>query len=216
MMIELKIAQLLCSRLCHDLVGAASAINAGLEMIEGEPNEMSGPLGLMNTSAAQMTRRLAFYRVAFGLAEGARGMASVDEIRKLAGDFFSAGKVTLNWPDTASHTGVSLLSAEAAKVCLNLLLMASASLPRGGILTLHFSRIPEGVGIVLDAVGQGVGISEETAAGLDPQAGIDRVNVHNVHVFLARTLAQSVGGEIECRANSDGVSVQIACLFPNA
>ena len=66
---DLRLAQLLCSRLCHDLVGPAGAVNAGLEL--AEEGEMDGDaLELVTSSAAEVTRRLAFFRIAFGAAGG--------------------------------------------------------------------------------------------------------------------------------------------------
>ena len=214
MQVDVKVVQLLCSRLCHDLVGPTSAINAGLEMIREDPGDPIGPLGLMNTSASQMTRRLAFFRVAFGLAEGARGPANVGEIRELSAGLLLGGKVTLRWSDTESHGPSRILSGEIGKVCLNLILAASECLPRGGTIDVHFTDIAEGTGIALEAKGQGARVSSDMAEALDHGSGFDQLNAHNVHVFFAQSLARSVGGEIEYQADKEEEVVQIAVLFP--
>ena len=66
---DIFLAQLLCSRLCHDLVGPAGAVNAGLEL--AEDGDLDGDaLDLVTSSAAEVTRRLAFFRIAFGAAGG--------------------------------------------------------------------------------------------------------------------------------------------------
>ena len=69
---DLNLSQLLSSRICHDLVGAAGAINAGIELICEDPGEIDAPLGLMAASAAQVTRRLSFFRIAFGFGVSLR------------------------------------------------------------------------------------------------------------------------------------------------
>jgi len=214
MQLDVKVAQLLCSRLCHDLVGSASAINAGLEMIHDDPADSEGPLDLMGNSAAQMTRRLAFFRAAFGLAEGARGAASVGEIRALAADMLQGGKVVLNWGDVEADGASRLLPAEIGKVCLNLILAASECLPRGGGIDVHLTDIPEGTGIAMATHGQNARISEDMAAALVPDVGLDQLNAHNVHVYLAQILARKAGGEIEYQTDPSGNSLQIAVLFP--
>ena len=70
---DIHLAQLLCSRLCHDLVGPAGAVNAGLEL--AEDGDLDGDaLDLVTSSAAEITRRLAFFRIAFGAAgDGSHG-----------------------------------------------------------------------------------------------------------------------------------------------
>ena len=215
MQLDVKVAQLLCSRLCHDLVGSASAINAGLEMINEDPGDPAGPLDLMGNSAGQMTRRLAFFRAAFGLAEGARGPASVEEIRSLASDMMQGGKVALNWVDAETDDASRVLPAEIGKVCLNLILAGSECLPRGGGIDVHLTDIPEGIGIALESRGQSARISEDMAAALASNAGLGQLNAHNVHVYFAQLLARSVGGEIECQTDPSEESIQIAVLFPH-
>ena len=83
MQIDLKVAQLLSSRLCHDLVGPIGAVNTGLELMEEDSDDDGAALGLMARSAAEAIRRLAFYRMAFGLG-GAGGGAALDEARAKA------------------------------------------------------------------------------------------------------------------------------------
>jgi histidine phosphotransferase ChpT len=215
MQVDVKVSQLLCSRLCHDLVGAASAINAGLEMIRDDPGDPEGPLDLMEGSASQMTRRLAFFRVAFGLAEGPKGPANVGFIRDLAAGWLEGGKVALNWPDTETHGSAQTLSAEVAKVCLNLVMTTSECLPRGGEIYLHLTKIPAGTGIGMEAKGVGARVSEDMASALRSDASLDQLNAHNAHVFYAQSLARSSGAEIEYQIGEGGESIQLAVLFPN-
>ena len=124
---DLRLAQLLCSRLCHDLVGPAGAVNAGLEL--AEEGEMDGDaLELVTSSAAEVTRRLAFFRIAFGAAGGkasAVGTLSLNEARELAEEMLAGGKATVTWPES-SHAPDSL-AAGVVKVLLLMILLASES-----------------------------------------------------------------------------------------
>jgi len=214
MQIDLKVAQLLCSRLCHDLVGSASAINAGLELIREDANDILGPLDLMGASASQMTNRLAFFRVAFGLAEGVKGAATVDDVRKFSIDLLKGGKVLLNWPDNGSHNGVRILPKEVSKVCMNLILTASECLPRGGELDIRMTEIPEGTGIAIEAKGEGARISEDAQNALIHRDNTDHLTVRNAHVYFAQSLALAAGGKIEHQVNPLGNAVQFAVLLP--
>jgi len=214
MQIDLKVSQLLCSRLCHDLIGSASAINAGLELIHDDPADTEGPLDLMDQSATQLSTRLAFFRCAFGLAEGARGPAEVAEIRSLAADYFEGGKIKLNWPESASFTDQKILPGMSGKIILNLTLMANGCLPRGGDVLVHVVQIPEGIGIAIEAKGPGVRLAEDIKDALTQDAGLDQLNAHNVHAYYAQCMARDAGGAIETQEEAGGESVQFAILFP--
>ena len=50
--LPLEVAKLLCSRLCHDIVSPASAINNGMELLSGEDSaEQSEVMDLITNSA---------------------------------------------------------------------------------------------------------------------------------------------------------------------
>ena len=70
--IDLKTAQLLNSRLFHDLVGAVSAVNTGIEFM-AEPGSDEDAASLLKQSADRLTRRLDFFRAAFGFGGGKQG-----------------------------------------------------------------------------------------------------------------------------------------------
>ena len=81
---DLNLSQLLSSRICHDLIGVAGAINAGIELIGEDPSEIEAPLGLMAASALQVTRRLSFFRIAFGSAGAVDSPITAGEIQNLS------------------------------------------------------------------------------------------------------------------------------------
>ena len=63
MVSELKFAELLCTRLCHDLTGPIGAIANGAEFLSDEGFDMQGQaIELISSSAAQAVSRLQFYR----------------------------------------------------------------------------------------------------------------------------------------------------------
>ena len=67
--VDQRIAELLCSRICHELVAGVAAINNGVELItEIDSSMMDEALDLIGTSARQSSARLQFYRMAYGFA----------------------------------------------------------------------------------------------------------------------------------------------------
>src|ERR1700722_10587188 len=95
---ELRMAELLCTRLCHDLTGPIGAVNNGAEFLSEEGfNLQSQAVELIISSAFSAVTRLQFYRMAYGKVRD-HGEANLAEKQKLATDFFTDSKITLDWP----------------------------------------------------------------------------------------------------------------------
>lgn len=220
MQIDLKVAQLLSSRICHDLAGPIGAVNTGLELMEEDPDNDGAAIKLMARSAVEANRRLAFYRAAFGLGVATSAAAgwqpALDEARILAEGFLESGKVRLDWQDISADA-ISPALPGAVKVVLNIILMASESLPRGGIVELSFVNLDEGLGVGLTASGEGGALREDLRDALAEDAGTaeDVLSARNVHAYLAQCLARDLGALIEHSKGSNG-EIQLAVLFPNA
>src|ERR1700735_5418481 len=96
---ELRIAEMLCTRLCHDLTGPIGAVNNGAEFLSEEGFNMQGQaLELIASSAFSAVARLQFYRIAYGRVKE-QGEAPLAEYQRMAKDFFKDSKVELDWPD---------------------------------------------------------------------------------------------------------------------
>ena len=92
------IAELLSSRLCHDLVTPIGAINTGLELFqENMPNlteDSREIMDLIQHSAQSASARLSFFRMAFG---SSGEQISFGEARALIETYFVRSKITLRW-----------------------------------------------------------------------------------------------------------------------
>ncbi|MEQ8194460.1 MAG: histidine phosphotransferase family protein [Rhodospirillales bacterium] len=207
---ELRIMQLLCSRLCHDLVGPVSAMNNGVELIEDSPGMLSDSLSLIDVSAKQASRRLAFFRAAFGFG-GDDGPGALKDIRSLTADFTDGGNVVLDWPDAAAAPAVS---RDAAKLILNMVLLGIGALPRGGALTVHIGEIGDGCGIALTAAGKGAAVKDDIYAAMAADFPLDDLSAHTVQGYFTTRLARAAGAEIEVMQNGDG-EVQLAAVVPS-
>ncbi|MEX2450827.1 MAG: histidine phosphotransferase family protein [Rhodospirillales bacterium] len=204
---DLRIMQLLCSRLCHDLVGPVSAVNNGVEMIEDAPDMMGESLGLVDTSAKQASRRLAFYRAAFGVG-GEDG--ALDNIRALTANFIDGGNITLHWPDGGAAPAVS---KDAAKLILNMALLGIGALPRGGSLSVYVGALEDGCGIALTAAGRGAAVKDEIHAAMAADFPVAALSAHTVQGHFTTRLARAAGAELEVAQNGDG-EVRLAAVVP--
>ncbi|MCH7487621.1 MAG: hypothetical protein IIC04_11615 [Proteobacteria bacterium] len=204
--IDLRVAKLLCSRLCHDLIGPTSAVNAGLELMEEQPDS-DDALGLIIRSAKQLTRRLAFYRSAFG----AGGVTTLPEARELAAGLLADGNVVLDWPDDDGGP----VSPVGAAMLLNLVLVAVDALPRGGALSVRLAVLEEGIGAALTASGDGARLSEDMSRTTGPDITEAELSAGNIPGYLVRRLAQDAGVSVEISDGADG-EVRLAALLPAA
>ena len=128
----LHLAELLCARLCHDLSGPLGALIGVLE-IAREELPHSETLALAEETAVELAQRLKLLRAAWG--------PGVDEtdVTRLRGfaDSLAAGRgVRLDLAGLEPHAA---FPPAAARVVLNLLLLAAESLPGGGIVAVSGS-----------------------------------------------------------------------------
>ncbi|MBL96092.1 MAG: hypothetical protein CFH06_02009 [Alphaproteobacteria bacterium MarineAlpha3_Bin5] len=205
---DLRVAQLLCSRLCHDLVGAAGAVNAGLELI-AETHDVSGDAFKMTEkSSGEVTRRLMFFRAAFGLG-GTEGF-DIPSIGRVVGGLMSDSNVTLFWPDSAP--GASEARAEGAKLLLNLCLVGAECLPRGGSLHVNIAAVESGVGVAIAAEGKDALLREEVSKAISGGLEIPQLTARTVNGYLVALIADSLNQRIEYQQEAD--IVKLAALVP--
>ncbi|EJF89232.1 histidine phosphotransferase ChpT [Bartonella tamiae] len=128
------LAALLCSRICHDLVSPVGAINNGMELYD-EGGAEEAALDLIRLSAANASARLQFARIAFGAAGSAGSEIDTGDAEQVAKDYMKNEKAHLDW-----HAPRLLMPKNEIKFLLNLLLIANATIPRGGNLSVSIEN----------------------------------------------------------------------------
>src|SRR5262249_18154568 len=136
--VDLYAVELLCSRLCHDLIGPIAAVANGLELIEeGDPGMQQEAVVLCQQSAQRATGLLQLYRSAFGSA-GGRAACTPSEARKLA-PVRAGGGTPLDWPVAAAEAAAP---QGTGRLLLNLAMLAVEALPRGGTVSVGLTAEP--------------------------------------------------------------------------
>jgi histidine phosphotransferase ChpT len=214
--IDLRVAQLMCSRLCHDLVGPAGAINAGVEFLDEAQGRDDGALALVANSGRQVTRRLAFFRVAFGLAGGADGVLSLAEARGLAEDLLAGGRVDLDWPLAgAGVDGQTPRPLDTARLVLCQVFIASGALPRGGKVEVRFAEGRQGVEVRVSAIGRDAGLGDDLLAAIAPDVSPDKLTARTVHGYYSARLAERLGTQIRID-NGQPDQCRLSVVVPGA
>ncbi|WP_419797523.1 MAG: histidine phosphotransferase family protein [Terasakiella sp.] len=214
--VEMRVAELLCSRLCHDLVGPVGAVNHGMELIEEENSPvLNEAIEMIGHSARQASNRLEFFRLAFGLSGGGSGLASMEQGRKLATGFLEK-HIRLDWPKNTElpwQDSEVTVPKDVVKVILNLIMLGVDCLPRGGVLTLSQAVLPEGLGIALVAEGQKAHVRDDIQSAIEANANCDSLSARTVQAFFLARLADDLGLDFELFSPQPDC-VQIAAIIP--
>ncbi|WP_209503943.1 MULTISPECIES: histidine phosphotransferase family protein [unclassified Ruegeria] len=90
-----NLAELIGSRICHDLISPIGAITNGLELLDMVGAVQGPELELISGSVGSAGARIRFFRVAFGSAsDQPLGRTEVTELLK---DIERAGRIQVNW-----------------------------------------------------------------------------------------------------------------------
>lgn len=189
--VDRRIAELLCSRICHELVAGIAAINNGVELIsEIDASMFDEAMGLIGGSAKQASARVQYYRMAYGFA-GHDALQSMGAIRELAeGLVESEERFDVSLPDTATAGD---MKSGTGKLILNLIVFAMDCLPRGGRITADVHMVEGRPCIIVMGEGQEARLSDRCAAALSPDVAEDEITALNIHAYFTAALAAEIG-----------------------
>jgi histidine phosphotransferase ChpT len=192
--VDRRIAELLCSRICHELVAGVAAINNGVELIsEIDPSMFEEAMELIGSSAKQASARVQYYRMAYGFAgyDALSSMAAVGEL--VSGLIATESRYSVELPRAVSPP----LQAGWGKLLLNLLVMGMECLPRGGTVVPAVVAA-EGKAIVsVIARGDEARVPDRYREVLEGTIALEAVSALNVHAFYTAALAGAVGRGID-------------------
>jgi len=199
------LAQLLATRLCHDLAGPVGAVAAGVELVGDDPSLVDQEtLSLIAASSAAASRKLKLLRTAFGTTAQSSPAALI-ELEGAARGYFEAiagpsGAVGLGWPDTAQLIALQERCGPAAvPILLNTILVAAEAAPRARRFTIS---------ILADNTGHAeIGVAAEQAAGATRADIIEAVANPDTVLASARN-AQALYWAALCRDNGARAAIE--------
>ncbi|MSP68022.1 MAG: histidine phosphotransferase [Alphaproteobacteria bacterium] len=202
---DLTLAELLCSRLCHDLIGPVTAVAHGIEFLaDDDPNMRQQALDLMGKSAAQGTACLQFYRVAFGQAASAGESIPRAEVAGLVAGLLQGGKVKVTW-----GAGTGDPSRRTARLFLNLIQIGAEALVRGGALAIDLACDAQGERCRIAGTGPAVRLPEGAEAAL----AAERLDARLIQPYYARVLASVLGARLALTLAPPG-AITLDALVP--
>jgi len=207
---ETKLAEMIATRLCHDLTGPIGAVNNGAEFLDEEGFDMTNEaVQLIITSAHEAVNRLQFYRQAYGRV-GDTGEASLAEKKKITQDFLSGTKVKLDWPDNHTDASGVAVSQKMSRLLLNLIIITAASAIRGGTLSVRVSMTDAGEKCFdLSILGETIKLDADTVAILSGQADAVPLSPKTAQPYLAMKLADEVRAKVSFTVDSGSFAVRV-------
>jgi len=192
-MSDVDFASLLCSRLCHDLVGPVGSLYNGVELLadENDPDMRQRCLELLADSAKQTAAKLKFFRLAFGAAGGFGAQVDTREAHGALQGLFADRRVTLEWLVSEPS-----LPKGAMKILLNLAMTAGDSLLRGGRLNVAAETGDGGTELAVRAEGPRVLLDPELRAALEGRTALADLNPRAAAAFLVHALSQEAGARL--------------------
>ena len=205
--IDLRVVELMASRVCHDLISPVGAIGNGLELLEDADGDLAKEaLKLTGNCVRKASALLEYFRMAYGAA-GNGDALRWDSAKVLAAGIVEGGKVALSWPPAPA--GMTLPPG-TAKLMLNMVLLASEMLPRGGDVAVALEQRGGGIVAAATASGRDARISDEMAATLAAGAdGIASLTAKTVHGYFTARLAESLGDRLQVAAAQPSASVRV-------
>ena len=207
MQVELRVLELICSRLCHELISPVTAINNGMELVaDGGADMLVEVSDLLTGSAAEASAVLQFYRIAYGLGGQDAPPISLGEAKRLTEGLVREGKVKLDWivAEPGSDGG---LGRRGMKLLLNALVMGIDALPRGGTLAVRLESAPRGV--TIESAGTGARIEAASREAYAHAVAVDALTARNVHAYFTSLVAADAGGTLEMTEEPNRVTLRL-------
>lgn len=125
----LRLAELLCARLCHDIAGPLGALIGSLDLASEADAAMTGEvIGMARETGRNLVSRLRLLRAAWAGDGTALDLAALGELAQ--------GLRQRLLLDCSALSAKTVFDPEVGRVVLNLVLLAAEALPAGGTIRL--------------------------------------------------------------------------------
>ena len=201
MLIDIRLLELLSSKICHDLISPVGAINNGVELVEDIGGSVvNEAMKLISSSAQQAAKRLRLFRMAYGKSGAERGV-TLKDMRATAKDYLSTSKSKLTWGDEQAFNDVAEQKG-ALKMVLCLTMLAEDVLSHGGEVLVEATAEQGKTGVKITITGSHAQLSEAMHLALKGETTIDDVTPRTVHAYVTGRMIEFYGFTVACDQRS--------------
>jgi histidine phosphotransferase ChpT len=126
----LRLVEVICARLCHDLGGLIGTVGNAIDMVAEDANRDDEVLAFASSAARMLSQRLRLLRAAWGPETDP---VVLPALIRLAAPPLAARRIAL---DTRPLPPDCRFPPAVARVVLNLIVLAGDCLPKGGTIVL--------------------------------------------------------------------------------
>lgn len=192
---SVKLASLIGSRICHDLISPIGAITNGLELLDLAGGAHGPEFDLISDSVVSAGARIRFFRIAYGAAGDQ--MLGRAEIVSVLDDMARGGRLTMQWnPPDAQPRALVRLAFLALQCC-------ETAMPYGGAVRIA----EENGGWTVKGSAEKMNIDEALWDRLARADGDGDVTPAQVQFALLPALAQDLGRAPRYSADATGVTL---------
>ena len=200
---DLRLAGLLCAKVCHDLVSPVGAIGNGLEILRPDAPPDPEEYALLVDAARDATATLRFLRLAFGVGASEAETLSMREVRSVVDGRLARERHVFSWPD-----GDGEIARPAARMLMLSVLTAAAATPRGAEVVVAPVRT-DPLHLRVEATGPTTRLPPDAGRLLADPGAVPPTAREAQYALLAR-LAEAEGARAAVAADDSRVTITIS------
>ena len=191
-----NLAELIGSRICHDLISPIGAITNGLELLEMVGSIHGPEMELISGSVGSAGARIRFFRVAFGSAsDHPLGRSEVSELLK---DIERAGRLRVSWHLTEA------MPRNQVKLVFLALMCCESAMPFGGEATVEQA----GEGWTIAGSADKLNVEADLWKNLPTGRFANKLTPAQVQFLLLPETAASMGRRVAVETTSTRVEIR--------
>ncbi len=192
-LVDLDLAALISSRICHDVISPVGAISNGLEVLDEEHDDevRDYAMDLIRRSAEQASAKLQFARLAFGAGGSAGTEIGMNAVQPIANGIVDPEKHKVTW-----ETEPASLFKNHVKLLLNCVAIALTTLPRGGEIDIAVSGTKEQPSMTIICDGAGARVPASFAV-VNSNSSAQPLDTQSIQAYYAMRLARESNMKIE-------------------
>ncbi|WP_171240815.1 histidine phosphotransferase family protein [Ruegeria sp. HKCCA5491] len=193
---DVNLAELIGSRICHDLISPIGAITNGLELLEMVGGTQGPEMELIAGSVGSAGARIRFFRVAFGsTSDQPLGRA---EVAELLNDVEKAGRVRVSWHLTEAVPRNQVKLAFLAMMC------CESAMPLGGEVNVQ----NDGLNWVITGVADRLNLDGGLWKNLPTGRFVDKVTSAQVQFALLPDAAAAMGRRVAVETTATRIVIR--------
>ncbi len=190
-----KVAKLLITKVCHDLAGPIGAVSNGVEFLSesaGDKDMTEKSISLLQLSSLEGSVKLQVARQAFGIINQAGDKSPLSQLKELLGTFLTHNKINIIW----LADSINDINHTTRQILINLILIATASLIRGGKIEVSINQADRKTSLKIKAEGPQLKFDDSHKSIINNKLGIDEITPHTAQIYFTVLLIGEIGATL--------------------